>query len=351
MQSTQVLIYLSKSRSSNNTESDVNSSSLNCTKVSNVSDGVSDSNNSIFINPNSPSEFIEIGNQNGTEEVFEVLEADSELKTSKSFSSTNSSLYSFLRTPFDDRIKDDENSNLNVMELRKLFSNILEHLDSLQNQIDDEKLKSDIMKTEFETKFKKLYKTNYNLMRDLDESYDELYDQMYSLDCRIIRMEQYSRRESLVISGIPESVPQAELELTVLEILRSIGVHDVSSYEICACHRLAKKNNDRYPARTIIKFTNRKVVEFCIENRDRLLEVRPFNMNLRFLHSLCAANENILHECNRLSKYGLIDSHYIRNGSIKIIKKGNFKPYKITHEEVLYKLFKDFYDHEDLYMD
>ena len=71
-------------------------------------------------------------------------------------------------------------------------------------------------------------------MRDLDESYDELYDQMYSLDCRIIRMEQYSRRESLVISGIPDCVPQAELEVTVLRILKSIGVNSVSSYEVCA---------------------------------------------------------------------------------------------------------------------
>ena len=108
--------------------------------------------------------------------------------------------------------------------------------------------------------------------------------------------------------------------------------------------------NDRFPARTIIKFTNRKIVEYCIENRDRLTEVKPFNMNLRFFHSLCEANEYILSECKRLQKFGIIDNHYIRNSSIKIIKKNNFKPHKINHSDVLRHLFKDFYDHEELYM-
>ena len=126
----------------------------------------------------------------------------------------------------------------------------------------------------------------------------------------------------------------------------------VSSYEICACHRLAKKYNDPYPARTIVKFTNRKVVEFCIENRDRLLEVKPLDMNLRFFHSLCGANENILSECKHLHNYGIIESYYIRNGSVKIIKKNGYKPQKINHVNVLYEnLFKDFYDYEELYMD
>ena len=77
-------------------------------------------------------------------------------------------------------------------------------------------------------------------------------------------MEQYSRRESLVISGIPENISQADLEPTVLEILRNIGVHNLASYHISACH------NDTYPARTVVKFTNRKVAEFCIENGNRL---------------------------------------------------------------------------------
>ena len=179
---------------------------------------------------------------------------------------------------------------------------------------------------------------------------NDFQDEIYSLDTRLIQMEQYSRRESLIISGIPDNIPQSELEPLVLGILRSIGVLNISSYHVCACHRLAIKSNDRYSARTIIKFTNRKVVEFCIENRDRLLEVRPYNMNLRFFHSLCDANEETLHECKQLMKFGIIEKYYLRNGSIKILKNNNPRPFKFNHPDVLYKLYKDFYDHEDLYM-
>ena len=188
-------------------------------------------------------------------------------------------------------------------------------------------------------------------MRELDDNYNELYDQIYSLDCRVIRIEQYTRRESLIISGIPEIISQAELEPTVLEILRSFGIINLASYHISACHRLSKKYNDPYPARTVVRFINRKVVEYCIEHRDRLKEIKPFNMNLRFYNNLCNANEQILSECKRLHKFNQIEKYYLRNGSIKIIKNNEFKPKKINHINELYKLYKEFYDYEELYVD
>ena len=73
-------------------------------------------------------------------------------------------------------------------------------------------------------------------------------------------------------------------------------------------------------------------------------------MNLRFYHSLCDANEDILYQCKQLLKYGIIENYYLRNGSIKIVRKDYNNPYKITHPDILYKLFKDYYDHEDLYL-
>ena len=57
-----------------------------------------------------------------------------------SFTSTNSSLYnqSYLRSLQNDDSLDD---GINIKELRKLFSEILDHLDSLQTQIDSEKIR------------------------------------------------------------------------------------------------------------------------------------------------------------------------------------------------------------------
>ena len=64
---------------------------------------------------------------------------------------------------------------------------------------------------------------------------------MYYMDCKIIENNQYARRESLVISGIPDNVDQNHLEEKVLLISRTIGLSHISSYNISACHRLMKK--------------------------------------------------------------------------------------------------------------
>ena len=72
-------------------------------------------------------------------------------------------------------------------------------------------------------------------------------------------------------------------------------------------------------------------------------------MNLRFFHSMCDANEQILKECNYLHKFGQIESHYIRNGFIKIINNNGSRPKKINHVYELYEIFKDFYEYDDLY--
>ena len=113
---------------------------------------------------------------------------------------------------------------------------------------------------------------------------------MFNLDYRVIENEQYSRRENLIISGIPEIVSQDALEPKVLQILETIGL-SITLYEIAACHRL-KKHKSSFPAHTIVRFTNRKAVEFCLTNRERLIRNKQkLKMNLRFYENLCESNE------------------------------------------------------------
>ena len=174
---------------------------------------------------------------------------------------------------------------------------------------------------------------------------------MYYMDCKIIENNQYARRESLVISGIPDNVTQKELEEKVLFILRSIGLTWISSYNISACHRLFKKKNDTFPAKTIVRFTNRKMVHFCLSNRDRLDECKSYlKMNLRFYESLCDSNKKNYDKCFDLKKYGHIEEFYIRNGFVKIIRKTGDKPIKLQHPDDLRYYFQDYYDCNDLYV-
>ena len=188
-----------------------------------------------------------------------------------------------------------------------------------------------------------------NNNKKINYEIDNLNEEIYYMDRKIIENNQYARRESIIISGIPDNVKQNKLEETVLHILHSIGLTSLTSYNISACHRLMKKSNDRHPAQTIIRFTNRKIVNFCLENRNRLFDQRNFlKMNLRFFESLCAENKKVYDDCFNLKKYGLITDFYIRNGFVKVVKDGN-RIIKIQHPDDLYFYFKDYYESNDLY--
>ena len=65
--------------------------------------------------------------------------------------------------------------------------------------------------------------------------------QIFNLEKELNVFLQYNRRESIEISGVPENIPQRELESTMILILRRIGLQHLSSYEIAACHRLRGK--------------------------------------------------------------------------------------------------------------
>ena len=71
------------------------------------------------------------------------------------------------------------------------------------NIIDDSKGTTDIL-----SNIKKIHVENKKLS---DEIYN-LQENLFDVDCRLIEVEQYSRRENLIISGIPDSVPQRDLE-------------------------------------------------------------------------------------------------------------------------------------------
>ena len=220
---------------------------------------------------------------------------------------------------------------------------ILEKLNDLEHSLKMEKQNNINLKY----KLNQLENRYRRKLTNLNNDIEDLYDDLNSVDLKVIQLDQYTRRESLVISGIDDNISQDQLEYTVLKILRTLGC-TVSSYEITACHRLFNKNN-RYPARTIIRFTNRKIVNYCLQNRDKLQQHRrDLHMNLRLYEHLTDSNELVLKECIKLAKYEIIESYFIRNGFVKIIVNPGDRPLKIHHSGILYDKFKDFYDHQDL---
>ena len=171
---------------------------------------------------------------------------------------------------------------------------------------------------------------------------EDLERKLLDIDTRLVECEQYSRRENLIISGIPESVNQKQLQEKVIQILGTIGLNIVYD-DISACHRLYNPPNSQYPAKVIVRFVNRKVANFCLEHRDDLQHqsFQQLRLNLRFYESLCSKNEESLRICKWLSQAGKIQSYFFRNGFLKIVKDEHGRPQKINHPEILRKMFAD----------
>ena len=94
-----------------------------------------------------------------------------------------------------------------------------------------------------EAKVDNLTKENIKLkenITELNDYADECDEKIITLEDKINKLDQYIRRENIVISGIPENISHNDLENKVINLLNSIDVRVIPS-DIQACHRLAKK--------------------------------------------------------------------------------------------------------------
>ena len=84
-------------------------------------------------------------------------------------------------------------------------------------------------------------------------------------------MEQYSRRNSVEISGISNEVSDENLEKKVIDICKESG-SELNPYDIEACHRLLSgRVNTSNSKRVIIKFVDRKHSEAMLPLKNQLI--------------------------------------------------------------------------------
>ena len=149
---------------------------------------------------------------------------------------------------------------------------------------------------------------------------DNLVKQNRILERKCAANEQYSRRECLEISGIPDSIPNNNLEETVLKIFNETGV-TVNSRDVEACHRLNQKAN---PKKVIIKLSKRKDVARVMNNKKKLKSMKPQNIGLPsgckiyINENLCKYYKYLWWKCKLLQTRGSIQSFWVTNGSIRI---------------------------------
>ena len=137
--------------------------------------------------------------------------------------------------------------------------------------------------------------------------------------------EQYSRRECREISGIPDIIPNNNLEETVFKIVNETGV-TVNSRDAETCHPLNQKAK---PKKVIIKLSKSKDVARLMNNKMKLKSMKtqniglPFDCKIYINESLCKYCKYLRRKCKLLQTRGSIRSFWMTNGSIRIINQAS----------------------------
>ena len=145
--------------------------------------------------------------------------------------------------------------------------------------------------------------------------------------------EQYSTRECLEISGIPESVRDNALEDKIQGVLRGIDA-EVDSENIESCHRLKGRGSK---GRVILKLFNRKDAEKIKLNKKTLKNIDHRKIGLSsgtkvFINeSPCGYYKLFWSKCKKLFLEKKIASFWVINGTVKI-NLLNDQVRSITHE-------------------
>ena len=235
--------------------------------------------------------------------------------------------------------------------LASLEKNITNSINSMK--LDVNSIKEDIysVTTDLKDEINNLKEV---IIKWLQEDNATLKDRCSKLEQRLIEfetstnnLEQYGRRNNIVISGIPDSVDINELEESVTEILADIDVN-VTSNDIEACHRIDKKDKRINSTKTIIRFVNRKHAKKALFNK------KDFNTdnNAFFIsENLPRMNESLAYQGRKLKRNNHVYACYSRDGVVTIKINEQSKATKIYHMKDLLDLFPDFDFDDDLFHD
>ena len=155
-----------------------------------------------------------------------------------------------------------------------------------------------------------------------------LITRVTELEQQQAKMEQYSRRNNVDISGISNEVSDENLEKKVIDICKESGI-DLNPCDIEACHRLPSENvNTSNSKRVIVKFVNRKHSEAML----RLKKSINSHSNAYITNSLCPYYWFLCDKCKDLQRKGLINQVFCLGAVVTIKIRENGPPIKIFHE-------------------
>ena len=156
-------------------------------------------------------------------------------------------------------------------------------------------------------------------LKEIHKLYSQQNERMEKLEREFYRNQQYHRRNSIEISGIPSTVDQKNLETEVIRIYNTAQVivdgDEVSAKDIQAAHRIGKKGV------VICKFVNRKWAYEGLYNGKNLKDRDLYGNNSKVYinNSFCDEFRHLNFLIRRAKKNDKISRWRVKNG-INFIK-------------------------------
>ena len=165
-----------------------------------------------------------------------------------------------------------------------------------------------------------------------------LCDRVTSLERPCWANNQYTRRECLEITGLPENTENGNLEDLTLKILNEIDVN-IDSRNVEDCHCIKTQG----PKKVIIKFSRRKDANKVRPAKKKLkgnnLTSLGINKPIYVNDSLCTYYKKLCAKCKKLRDNQVIHAFCISNGSIKLKVSETGNVHTMTHDVDLEVLF------------
>ena len=167
------------------------------------------------------------------------------------------------------------------------------------------------------------------------ESYQLVSKRVQLLEKTLVSSMQYSRRESIEIHGLPETIKDEELEGKCLGVLEDIGCGKIDSSQVHACHRLKNKNN------TIIRFVNRKFADKALHNKSKLKNINrekygvANDKNIYINENLCRPMQYLAYKVRQALRDRKIVSYNIWKGKLSVKLVLNGRDIVISHVQDL----------------
>ena len=159
----------------------------------------------------------------------------------------------------------------------------------------------------------------------------KLEEKIVYLEKNWAKGEQYSRRNNIEISGIPNKIP----ENTIMSICKDSGV-EIDPKDIAGCYRLLLLRNSRVQdKRVIAKFVNRKHLEALLRDKKRVSSKSFSHLNVLnkvFAPvSFCPNYRYIWGKCKNLQRQGQVNHVFCLGGVVCIKLSKNGSPIKLYH--------------------